>query len=128
LVIKALHPDCIRLGFQPQTLDLDPDQMNTDPKPCFFCSHKVHKTKKIIFEMLKKKIWSNFQRIKEFFNQKDVTRLSKIWVLGSEIQKKPIPGVKNGTGSRIRDPQHCKIFTDPDLGGPPPGTDPSLEH
>jgi hypothetical protein len=30
--------------------------------------------------MLKKKIWSNFQRIKELFTQKIVTKLSKIWV------------------------------------------------
>ncbi len=40
LVIKALDPDWIRIriqiGLQPQTLDPvpDPDQMNTDPKPC----------------------------------------------------------------------------------------------
>ncbi len=32
LVIKALDPDWIRIGLQPQTLD--PDQMNADPKLC----------------------------------------------------------------------------------------------
>jgi hypothetical protein len=33
LVIKALDPDWIRIGLQPQMLDPDPDQMNADPKP-----------------------------------------------------------------------------------------------
>ncbi len=32
------------------------------------------------FEVLKKKIWANFQRIIELFTQKIVTKLSKIWV------------------------------------------------
>jgi hypothetical protein len=40
LVIKALDPDWIRIririGLQPQTLDPDPEKMNTDPKPWFF--------------------------------------------------------------------------------------------
>jgi hypothetical protein len=36
LVSKALDPDWIRIriGLQPQTLDPDPEKMNTDPKPC----------------------------------------------------------------------------------------------
>ncbi len=48
------------------------------------------------FEVLKKKIWANFQRIIELFTQKIVNKLSKIWVWdpGSRGQK--------GTGSRIR--------------------------
>jgi hypothetical protein len=60
------------------------------------------------FEVPKKKIWANFQRIIELFTQKIVTKLSKIWVWdpGSEIRKKPIldPGSRGqrGTGSRIR--------------------------
>jgi hypothetical protein len=46
----------------------------------FFCSHKFHKIENsFIFEMLKKKIWANFQRIIELFTQKIVTKLSKIW-------------------------------------------------
>jgi hypothetical protein len=46
--------------------------------------------------MLKKKIWSNFQIIKELFTHKIVIKLSKIWVLdpGSRSQK--------DTRSRIR--------------------------
>jgi hypothetical protein len=37
----------------------------------FFWSHKFHKIQKLfIFEMLKKKIWANFQRIIEFLPKK----------------------------------------------------------
>jgi hypothetical protein len=50
----------------------------------------VHFTKLnyFIFEMLKKKIWANFQRIIELFTQKIVSKLSKIWAWdpGSEIR------------------------------------------
>ncbi len=47
----------------------------------FFCSYKFHTiVNYFIFEMLKKKIWANFQRILELFTQKIVTELSKIWV------------------------------------------------
>jgi hypothetical protein len=35
----------------------------------FLCSHKFHKMNYFIFEMLKKKIWANFQRIIELFTQ-----------------------------------------------------------
>jgi hypothetical protein len=40
LVIKALDPDWIRIriGLQPQTLDPDPEKMNTDPQPCLYGS------------------------------------------------------------------------------------------
>jgi hypothetical protein len=63
----------------------DPGSWIPDPKTgtichTFFCSHKFHKiVNYFIFEMLKKKIWANFQRIIELFTQKIVT-LSKIWV------------------------------------------------
>jgi hypothetical protein len=44
-----------------------------------FCSHKFHIIEHyFIFELLKKKIWANFQRIMELFTQKIVTKLSKI--------------------------------------------------
>jgi hypothetical protein len=75
-----------------------------------FFSQKLYKTENYFgFELLKKKIWANFQRIIEHFMQKIVIKLSKIWFWdpGSEIQKNlfripdPGPGVK-GTGSRIR--------------------------
>jgi hypothetical protein len=34
----------------------------------------------LVFEVLKKKMWANFQRIIELFTQKIVTKLSKIWI------------------------------------------------
>jgi hypothetical protein len=72
----------------------------------FLCSHKFHKIENYFsFDVLKKKIRANFQRIIELFTQKIVTKLSKIWVWdpGSRIQG------QKGTGSRIPDldPQHC---------------------
>jgi hypothetical protein len=88
-------------------------------KICFytiFCSYKFHKIENyFIFEMLKKIIWANFQRIIELFTQKIVSKLSKIWVWdpGSEIRDPE----KTYSGSRIKgskrhripdpDPQHC---------------------
>jgi hypothetical protein len=54
-----------------------------------------------IFEMLKKKIWANFQRIIELFTQKFVTKLSKIWVWdpgsGKNLFWIPDPGVKKAS-------------------------------
>ncbi len=73
-----------------------------------FCSHKFHIIENyFIFEMLKKKIWSNFQRIIELFTQKIVTELSIIWVWdpgsGKNLFRIPDPGVKKapdpGSGS-----------------------------
>jgi hypothetical protein len=68
----------------------------------------------MIFEMLKKKIWANFQRIIGLFTQKIVTKLSKIWVWdsgsGKNLFRIPDPGVKKapdpGSGSAplLRDP------------------------
>jgi hypothetical protein len=60
--------------------------------------------------MLKKKIWASFQRIIEFFTQKFVTKLSKIWGWDPGSGKKPITDPesrirvqgKKGTVSRIR--------------------------
>jgi hypothetical protein len=77
------------------------------------CSHKFHKIANYFsFEVPKKKIWANFQRILELFTQKIVNKLSKIWVWdpGSEIRDReknlfriPDPGVKKapdpGSGS-----------------------------
>jgi hypothetical protein len=77
----------------------------------------VTKLNYFIFEMLRKKIWANFQRIIELFTQKIVTKLSKIWVWdpGTEIQDPE----KTYSGSRIQgskrhripdpDPQHWKF-------------------
>jgi hypothetical protein len=62
-----------------------------------------------IFEMLKKKIWANFQRVIELFTQKIVTKLSKIRVWdpgsGKNLFRIPDPGVKKASDP---DPQHWK--------------------
>jgi hypothetical protein len=50
----------------------------------FFGVINFTKLNYFIFEMLKKKIWANFQRITELFNQKIVSKLSKIWVWDPE--------------------------------------------
>ncbi len=45
------------------------------------CSYKFHKIVHYFsFEVLKKKIWANFQRIIELFVKKIVTMLSKVWI------------------------------------------------
>jgi hypothetical protein len=77
------------------------------------CSHKFHKIEHYFsFEVLKKKIWANFQRIIELFTQKIVSKLSKIWVWDP--------------GSEIRDPGSGKnLFRIPDPGvkkAPDPGS------
>jgi hypothetical protein len=77
-----------------------------------FCSHKFHKTENyFVFELLKKKIWANFQRIIEHFLQKIVIKLSKIWFWdpGSEIQDPE----KTYSGSRIQGSKRHRI-PDPD--------------
>jgi hypothetical protein len=74
----------------------------------FLCSHKVHKIANYFsFEVLKKKIRPNFQRIIELFTQKIVTKLSKIWIWdpgsGKNLYRILDPGVKKapdpGSGS-----------------------------
>ncbi len=74
----------------------------------FLCSHKFHKIANYFsFEVLKKKILANFQRIIELFTQKIVTKLSKIWIWdpgsGKNLFRIPDRGVKKapdpGSGS-----------------------------
>jgi hypothetical protein len=65
----------------------------------FLCRHKFLKIENYFcFEVLKKKIWTNFQRIIEFFTQKIVSKLSKIWVWD------PGSKIRDPEGSKIRDP------------------------
>jgi hypothetical protein len=76
----------------------------------FLCSHKFHKIVNYFsFEVLKKKIWANFQRIIELFTKKIVKKFLKIWSWDprSGIRKKPIPdpGVKKHP-IPDPDPQH----------------------
>jgi hypothetical protein len=78
----------------------------------FSVATKFHKIANYFsFEVLKKKIWANFQRILELFTQKIVNKLSKIWWVwepGSVIRKKPIPdpgsGIQGSKRHRIPDP------------------------
>ncbi len=73
----------------------------------FLCSHNFHKIPNYFsFEVQKKKIWANFQRIIELFTQKIVTKLSKIWVWdpgsGKNLFRIPDPGVKKAPDPRSR--------------------------
>jgi hypothetical protein len=73
----------------------------------FFCSHKYQKIEHyIIFEVVKKKIWANLQRILELFTQKFVVKLPKIqfWDTGygknlsrTRVKKAPDPGSGSAT-------------------------------
>jgi hypothetical protein len=78
----------------------------------FFGVINFTKLNYFIFEMLKKKIWANFQRIIDLFTQKIVTKLSKLWGWDprSGTRKKTHSGSRSqkGTGSRIRntEPYH----------------------
>jgi hypothetical protein len=76
----------------------------------FFCRHKFHKIKNYFTSEMLKKIWGNFQRILELFTHKIATKLSKIWVWGSEIRKKTYTGSDHGV-KKAPDPgsgpQHC---------------------
>jgi hypothetical protein len=75
----------------------------------FFGAINFTKLNYLIFEMLKKKNWANFQRIIELFTQKIVTKLSKIWVLGSGIRDPE----KTYSVSRIQGSKRHRI-PDPD--------------
>ncbi len=86
----------------------------------FLCSHKFHKIEDYFsFEVLKKKIWANFQRIIELFTKKDLSVSSQkygfgirdprsgirdlektysgSWIQGSKRQRIPDPGSGSAT-------------------------------
>ncbi len=72
----------------PKTATKERGEKKFDVIPFLF-SHKFHKIVHYFsFEVLKKKIWANYQRIIELFTQNIVTKLSKVWVWdpGSEIR------------------------------------------
>jgi hypothetical protein len=76
----------ILIFVHPGTRISDPGIRTPDPKtatkerdektccPTSFCIHKNY----FLFELAKKKVWANLQRIKELFTQKNVIKLSKI--------------------------------------------------
>jgi hypothetical protein len=89
--------------------------------PTFFCSHKYHKIENLfIFELVKKNIWGNLQRIIELFTQKlsfypkKLSLSSQKYSFGFRDQEKTYSGSRiqrsKGTGSRIpdSDPQHWR--------------------
>ncbi len=78
----------------------------------FLGSHKFHKIVHYFsFEVLKKKISANFQRIIELFTPKIGTKLSKVWVWDPGVKKAPDPGSRSTTLARMqytcRYPRHC---------------------
>ncbi len=95
---------------------LDPGSKNSNKREgwkqicchTFICIHKFHIIENYFIEILKKKIWANFQRNKKLFTQKIVTKLSKIWVWdpgsGKNLFRIQDPGSRGqkSTGSRIR--------------------------
>jgi hypothetical protein len=99
----------------PKTVTKERGEEKFDVKP-FYVATKFNKIVIYFsFKVLKKKIWANFQRIKELFTNKIVKKLFKIWSWdpGSEIRDLE----KTHSGSRIQestrhripdpDPQHC---------------------
>jgi hypothetical protein len=74
----------------------------------FFGAINFTKLNHFIFEMLKKKIWANFQRIIELCTQNIVTKLSKIWVWDPGSGKN-LFRIQGSRSHRIPDPdpQHC---------------------
>jgi hypothetical protein len=51
------------------------------------------------FEVLKKKIWANFQRIIELFTQKIVIKFSKIWAWDQGFEVRDPEKTYSGSGS-----------------------------
>jgi hypothetical protein len=95
----------------PETATKERDEKKFDVIDTFLCSHKFDKIVNYIsFDVLKRKIWVNFQRIIELFTQKFVTKLSKVWVwdLGSEIwdlgSEKNLFRILGSKRHRIQDP------------------------
>ncbi len=68
-----------------------------DVKP-FYVATKFNKIVNYFsFEVLKKKIWANFQRIIELFIKKIVKKLFKIWSWDPGVKKAPDPGSGSAT-------------------------------
>jgi hypothetical protein len=77
----------------------------------FLGSHKFHKIVNYVsFEVLKTKMWANFQRIIELFTKKIVKKLLKIWVWDPGSGKN-LFRTQGSKRHRIPDPdpQHCRI-------------------
>ncbi len=117
LRIRDVYPGSRILIFtHPGSRIPDPGSKNSNKRESwknnfchtFLCSHKFHKIVNYFsFEVLKKKIWANFQRNIELFTKKIVKKLLKIWSWdpgsGKNLFRIPDPGVKKapdpGSGS-----------------------------
>ena len=92
----------------PKTATKERGEKKLDVKP-FYVATKFNKIVNYFsFEVLKKKIWANFQRIIALFNKKIAKKLFKIWSWDPGSGKNPFripdPGIKKAPdpGSRIR--------------------------
>ncbi len=115
LIISVADPGCLSRIPDPDFLPIpdpgsripDPGSKNSNKRErwkkischTFLCSHKFHKIVNYFsFEVLKKKIWANFQRMIELFTKKIVKKLLKIWSCdpgcGKNLFRIPDPGVK----------------------------------
>jgi hypothetical protein len=74
LPTSVADPGCLSRIPDPKTVTKERDENNFFVKP-FFVATNFTKLLIFFFEMLKKKIWANFQRIMELFTQKIVTKL-----------------------------------------------------
>ncbi len=108
LRIRDVYPGSRILIFtHPGSRISDPGSKNSNKRErwkkischTFLCSHKFHKIVNYFsFEVLKKKIWANFQRIIELLTKKIVKKFLKIWSWdpgsGKNLFRIPDPGVK----------------------------------
>jgi hypothetical protein len=122
LLFSVADPGCLSRipdpDFYPSRIP-DPGSRIPDPKTAtkergekkFFVITFYVATNFTKLQVVKKKIWANFQRIIELFTQKIVTKLSKIciWDPGSEIRDPE----KTYSGSRIQGSKRHRI-PDPD--------------
>jgi hypothetical protein len=88
----------------PKTATKERGDKKLDVKP-FYVATKFNKIVNYFsFEVLKKKMWANFQRIIELFTKKIVKKLFKIWswdpgsrIQGSKRHRIPDPGSGSAT-------------------------------
>jgi hypothetical protein len=74
-LVSVADPGCLSQiqdhDFCPSRIP-DPKTLKKERGETFFCSHKYHKIENyFIFELVKKKIWENLQRIIELFISKN---------------------------------------------------------
>jgi hypothetical protein len=110
-VTSVADPGCLSRIPDPKTATKERGEKKLDVKPFYVATKFIKIVNYFSFEVLKKKIWANFQRIIELFTKKIVIKLFKIWSWdpGSEIRDPE----KTHSGSRI---QGSKMHRIPDPG------------